>query len=232
MRLRTAGTVRPSLLVIAAIFLLAACGLASVSPVPSGTSGTSLAPSNGQSLAPSTSDGSAASPSDSPGTIPSGSIRPSVAPTPSGSVQRSPGASSPASVCSGAKDTPDFYESFAGSVNFTVYCAVLPAGWGLVSGKYALANGGRITISFRRKTDSATFELDEGSFCSDGSGCVPGGSSAGSGAYGDLNGDLVQTSNGFALVVARGVKPSWLAVSTGLDQPSFLALTGALHSLK
>jgi hypothetical protein len=158
-------------------------------------------------------------------------ILPSDGPTPSGSASPSPEASSRASVCSGAKDTPDFYESFAGSVNFPVYCAILPAGWSLVTGTYRLANGGHITINFRRKADSATFQLDEGSFCADASGCVPSGTAAGSGPFGDLSGSLVQTSTGFALVVAKGEKPSWLATSNGLDQATFLALTAALHAI-
>jgi hypothetical protein len=41
----------------------------------------------------------------------------------------------------------------------------------------------------------------------------------------------VQTSSGFALVVAKGEKPSWLAIGNGLDQAAFLALTGALHAI-
>ncbi|MFI5200285.1 MAG: hypothetical protein ACHQXL_07925, partial [Candidatus Limnocylindrales bacterium] len=108
---------------------------------------------------------------------------------------------------------------------------VLPAGWSLVSGTYRLAGGGHITIQFRRRSDNATFELDEGSFCADDSGCVPAGSAAGSGPFGDLTGELVQTSSGYAVVVARGEKPSWLAVGGGLDQATFTALTGALHAV-
>lgn len=100
-----------------------------------------------------------------------------------------------------------------------------------MSGTYRLANGGRITIQFRRRSDNATFELDEGSFCTDASGCVPAGSVVGSGPFGDLTGDLVQTSDGYALVVAKGEKPSWLAIGTGLDQASFTALTATLAAL-
>ncbi len=144
---------------------------------------------------------------------------------------RAPSPTNAASVCSGAKDTPDFYESFASSVNFPVYCAVLPAGWSLVSGTYRLAGGGHITIQFRRRSDNATFELDEGSFCADNSGCVPAGSAAGSGPFGDLTGDLVQTSRAIAVVVARGEKPSWLAVGGGLDQATFTAIAAALHAV-
>ena len=85
-------------------------------------------------------------------------------------------------------------------------------------GTYRLANGGHITIQFRRRSDNATFELDEGSFCADGSGCVPAGSAAGSGPFGDLTRRPRPDIDGYALVVAKGEKPSWLAVGNGLDQ--------------
>jgi hypothetical protein len=209
----------------AALLVLAGCGLGTPSAAPTSSGPASLSPSSAPSSEP--------SPSASVEPSPTVSVEPtpetSVEPSPSGADQPSASPSSAASVCSGAKDTPDFYASFAGSVSFPVYCAVLPAGWSLVSGTYRLANGGRITINFRRKSDNATFELDEGSFCADSSGCVPAGSAAGTGPFGDLTGDLVQTATGFALVVAKAEKPSWLVIGNGLDQAAFLTLTGALH---
>jgi hypothetical protein len=227
MRPRTAGTVRLSMILTVGLLVLSGCGLGTSSTVPTIVPSASLPPSSG----PSASAAVEPSPSLPTQPTPSESAGPTSQPTPSGSDQASPGPSSAASVCSGAKDTPDFYASFAGSVSFPVYCAVLPAGWSLVSGTYRLANGGRIQINFRRKADNATFELDEGSFCGDSSGCVPGGTAAGSGPFGDLTGDLVQTTTGYALVVAKSEKPSWLAIGNGLDQGAFLALTGALHSV-
>jgi hypothetical protein len=192
-------------------------------------------------MGPSASDASSPGPSDTPPASPSAvasassgpvsSTGPGPSPTPGDSSGPAPSPTNDASICSGAKDTPDFYESFASSVNFPVYCAVLPAGWSLVAGTYRLAGGGHITIQFRRRADNATLELDEGSFCADDSGCVPAGSAAGSGPFGDLTGELVQTSSGYAVVVARGEKPSWLAVGGGLDQASFTALTAALHAV-
>jgi hypothetical protein len=216
------------------VLVLAGCGFGAVSAAPSDGTTPSAAPGSVLSPSPSAGPSTASpspAPSDSIGPSPTNSTRPSNGPTPSDSAQPSPSESSAASVCSGAKDTPDFYESFAGSVNFPVYCAVLPAGWSLVSGTYRLANGGHITISFRRKADNATFQLDEGSFCADNSGCVPSGTAAGTGPFGDLSGSLVQTSTGFALVVAKGEKPSWLATGNGLDQVTFVGLTAALHAL-
>jgi len=234
MRRRTAGTVQLSLLLAALVVVLAGCGLGTPTTPPAASTAPSQAPST--SAGPDQSSGPSASavvePSTAPSTgpLPTDSDVPSSGPTPTDSTLPSPSPNA-ASVCSGAKDTPDFYAAFAGSVSFPVYCAVLPAGWSLVSGTYRLANGGRITINFRRKSDNATFELDEGSFCTDSSGCVPSGTAVGTGPFGDLTGNLVQTASGFALVVAKGEKPSWLAVGNGLDQATFTALTGSLHAL-
>jgi hypothetical protein len=230
MRPRTAGTVRLSLF-FTGMLVLAGCGLGTASSAPSAAFSASPVQSLSPTVGPTTSSADSPGPTDSTGPSPSDSTEPSAVATPSGSPEPAPSPSGAASVCSGAKDTPDFYESFANSVNFPVYCAVLPAGWSLVSGTYRLANGGHITINFRRKADSATFELDEGSFCADNSGCVPSGTAAGSGPYGDLSGSLVQTATGFALVVAKGEKPSWLAIGNGLDQATFVALTAALHAI-
>jgi hypothetical protein len=248
LRPRTVWTVRLPLLLAGAILLVVACGSAAPTIGPTadtsssaGSLAPSVAPSAVPSAVPSASEVPGPGPSDtppassgpveSPSSGPISSTGPSPGPTPGDSSGPAPSPTNAASVCSGAKDTPDFYESFASSVNFPVYCAVLPAGWSLVSGTYRLAGGGHITIQFRRRSDNATFELDQGSFCTDSSGCVPNGTAVGSGPYGDLTGDLIQTSNGYALVVARGEKPSWLAVGTGLDQATFVALTAALVSV-
>jgi hypothetical protein len=209
------------------LLVLSGCGLGTPTSAPPSSPPVSLPPSS----APSASSVVQPSPTASSGPTATDSGQPPSEPPALGSAEPSASPSSAASVCSGAKDTPDFYASFAGSVSFPVYCAVLPAGWSLVSGTYRLANGGRIQINFRRKSDNATFELDEGSFCTDSSGCVPAGTAAGSGPFGDLTGDLVQTATGFALVVAKAEKPSWLAIGNGLDQAAFLALTGALHAV-
>jgi hypothetical protein len=209
------------------LLVLSGCGLGTPTSAPTSSPPASLPPSSAPSASAVVEPSATAS--SEPTATDTG--QPPSEPPASGSDEPSTSPSSAASVCSGAKDTPDFYASFAGSVSFPVYCAVLPAGWSLVSGTYRLANGGHIQINFRRKSDNATFELDEGSFCTDSTGCVPAGTASGSGPFGDLSGNLVQTSSGFALVVAKGEKPSWLAIGNGLDQAAFLALTSALHAI-
>ena len=113
-------------------------------------------------------------------------------------------------------------------MSWDVYCAVLPKGWTVSSGTYRLANGGKLIISYKGPA-GATLTLSEGSFCTDGSGCVPSGSEAGDASFGSMGGTLVATdAGGFAIVASRGETPSWLMVTGGLDQATTTSLGAAL----
>ena len=52
------------------------------------------------------------------------------------------------------------------------------AGWFVEAGQYRLAAGGRLAIAYRGP-GGARFSLDEGAWCTDGSGCVPAGTEIG-----------------------------------------------------
>jgi hypothetical protein len=113
-------------------------------------------------------------------------------------------------------------------VGWDVYCAVLPKDWIVSAGKYRLANGGYLEMSYKGP-GGATLSLSEGSFCTDGTGCVPSGSDVGSAQFGALQATLVATdAGGFAIVAARGEQPSWLMVTSGLDQATAVSLGAAL----
>ena len=229
-----------SLILVALI--AAACG--------GGTPSISTAPSAGASSASSTASApasSAAQPSDSaPTPVPSSPIA-SLEPSPSATDTASPDASAttsptdsaspsatasagagPAAACSGSADNRAFFANLAASVNWDVYCAVLPRGWSVSSGSYRLANGGKLVISYKGPS-GASLTLSEGSFCTDGSGCVPSGSDTGDASFGAMPGTLVTTdAGGFAIVASRGATPSWLMVTGGLDQATTAALGAAL----
>jgi hypothetical protein len=58
---------------------------------------------------------------------------------------------------------------------------------------------------------------------------VPAGTDGGDAPFGPLSGTLIRSSDGgFAVVVGRGLNPSWLAEAHGLDEPTTLALAAAL----
>jgi hypothetical protein len=147
---------------------------------------------------------------------------PSAPPTPSSPAPGGAG-------CTGSVGNRDFFASVAASVQWTVYCAVLPDGWFIESGNYRLRSQGQMRVAYRGP-DGAHLELSEGAFCTGANGCVPNGQASGSAMFGDLEGtgyDL--DGGGLAIVVDPGAVISWLAIGGNLDQPTFQALVAELH---
>jgi hypothetical protein len=135
----------------------------------------------------------------------------------------------PAAVadCTGTDDNRKFYTGVAESVDWTLYCPVLPAGWFVDTGEWRAAGGGRMEIAYKGP-GGARLELHEGAFCSEGDSCVPDGSEAGTAAFGDLEGTLIETSDGgWAVSVAPEAAFSYLAVGSGIGQDAFMAATDA-----
>lgn len=144
---------------------------------------------------------------------------------PSSSASSGPG---PAAACSGNDENRDFFRAAASALDWTVYCAVLPAGWFVDTGQYRQAGGGWVQIAYRGP-GGARLELREGAFCSTGDGCVPPGTELGDASFGDRTGTVVALDDGgFALVVDRGEKISWLAVGTGMDEAAFRRIAAGL----
>ena len=166
----------------------------------------------------------------SPSPVDTASLGPTASDTPTDAPSPTPSASpnGAASACQPAGSNPNFWPGIAQSVSWDVYCAVLPKGWTVTSGKYRLANGGWLVITYKGP-GGGTLQLSEGSFCTDGSGCVPSGSDGGAASFGAMAGTLVTTdAGGFAVVAARGQQPSWLMVTGGLDQTTTTSLAAAL----
>jgi hypothetical protein len=168
-----------------------------------------------------------AEPTDEPVATPSETIpAESNDPSPSGSA-----GTGAAAACSGSDQNRLFFEEAASTLNWTVYCAVLPSGWFVDTGGYRQAGGGRLEIAYRGP-GGARLELREGAFCTDGSGCVPSGTEAGEASFGDKTGTLISTDDGgWALVVDAGAAISWLAVGRGVDEAAFRAITAALSAV-
>lgn len=201
----------------------------------------SLVACNGTSDRTATPEGSAppvgsvspdASPGDSPsiGPIESPSAGPTDEPSGSPGIVPTPTAGG-TGACLGSPDTRDFFASFAQSVSWPVYCAVLPKGWSVEKGTYRLKNGGRLTITYRRRADSARVILDEGTVCVDTNPCVPAGSSLGLAPFGDRQAELRSTGGSLAAVVDASENPAWLLTATGLTEKDFRGITTNLHLL-
>jgi hypothetical protein len=208
--------------------VMVACDGATASPSSSASPSASVAGASGSP------DGS---PSDSPSLEPSDgpTLPPSDEPTdePSPSETAGGASASPAQggtgACLGSTETRDFFSSFAQAVSWPVYCAVLPKGWSVEKGTYRLGNGGRLTISYRRRADGARIVLDEGAVCAETNPCVGPGSDLGTIEFSDRQADLSSTASGLAAVVDKAENPAWLLTGTGLGQGDFATIAAKLH---
>ena len=168
---------------------------------------------------------------------PSSTDEPALSASPAGTPSTGPGqsaSSSPSAAvhaaadCTGTDENRDFFADSAQSVEWTVYCAVLPDGWVVDTGSYRLANGGKLEIAYRNRTGSR-LELHEGAFCTDGSGCLPAGSEAGETRFGERTGTLIAAGDGsWAVSVDGGEAISWLAVGRGMDETAFRSAAAGL----
>ena len=217
-------------LLLGVAILVAACGTSG--PTDSVNGQPTAAPATGTTEPATTEPG--ASPSLAPQTSePTASETPTETATPGESTAPSSGpsasgASSAADACTGSQANRDFFAAAAAAVDWSVLCGALPEGWFLSTGSYRLANGGKLDVSYSGPA-GATLALSEGAFCADGSGCVPSGTDAGDAQLGSMAGTLVQLDGGgFAIVVDRGATPSWLLVTSGLDQATTVAFGAAL----
>ena len=206
-------------LFLAALLAVACNGAAAPTPPVTGPGTTA----GSATAAPPASEDMSPPASEPPTAPPVESAPPTVKPSPPASV--APG---PAAACSGSAENRDFFRAAASVLSWTVYCAVLPAGWFVDSGSYRQASGGWVQISYRGP-GGARLELHEGAFCSDNDGCVPAGTDTGDGQFGNKSGTAVGLDDGgWAVVVDRGEQISWLAVGTDLDEAAFQKIAGAL----
>ena len=219
--MRPASALRVLLFLILTLLVMAACG---------GTTAT-VAPSDSPESSTPTID---APPDDPPSSEPSpeppvpesaSPEPPSAEPEPTDPEPTDPEPTDaeptelPASAaeCTGSDENVAFYAEFAQVVDWAVYCPVLPAGWFVGTGQWRQAEGERLEISYRGPR-GAGLMLQEGSFCPGDGDCVPPGEEVGPTAFGDREGTLVATDGGWAVVVDRGERPSWLLTISGVGQ--------------
>lgn len=195
------GAVLLALLGLAAMALLGfGPGDGSASPPPTATA------SDGAVASPSATPTSSVTPGPSePAPAPSSSAVPGASETPTATPTGSPDGSptpdvDPVTLCTGSDENRTFFRDAAEGLRFDVYCGVLPGGWTLTSGSYRGTGGGRLLVAYQRSGGAAVF-LREGDFCGDDPDCLPAGTDMGSASFGDLEGRLVATDGGYAVVV-------------------------------
>ncbi len=212
--------------------MLSACGGSSTPSTSASAAGPDASSGSIASPTPGASEGATEVPTDAP----SDSAEPTQTPTdePSDepstepSTEPSPSGAGAADACTGTPENQDFYAHVAAAVDWSVYCPALPRGWFVRTGRYGLAGGARLEISYRGP-GGAEIDLKEGAFCASSDGCVPAGSDAGTAAFGDRTGALVSVGDGsWALSVDAGANPSWLLTGTGLAEEAFRTIAADL----
>ncbi|MBF8289234.1 MAG: hypothetical protein HW391_202 [Chloroflexi bacterium] len=164
-------------------------------------------------------------PTATPDKTPGPSVGSTATPTLPGPTA-SPGA---LAGCSGSDENRAFFTQAAAAMAWPVYCVVLPDGWFLETGRYQLADGGRLDVTYRGPGD-ARFSVAQGNACLglDADTCAPRDAVIGPAAFGDRDGELGRLANGLVLDVDRGANPSWRATGLGLTEDEFRAISVAL----
>jgi hypothetical protein len=202
------------LLALLVVVLVAACADSSATTGPSSAPATVVPPTP----VPGTDAPTDAPPSAEPATEAPATPEPPVSEAPPPSLEPEPTDDAPVSAqCTGSDENLAFFEQFAGVVDWPVYCPVLPSGWFVGSGQWRQADGARLEISYHGP-GSAGLLLQEGAFCPGDGDCVPPGDDLGAADFGDREGTLVATADGWAFVVGRGDTPSWLLTVSGVGE--------------
>lgn len=218
---------RPLLTLLAIAAVVSAC-------IGGGPSAAGSSPSPGvattsPSASAETSPTMQPSPSSSPTAIPTDPSLPTSSPAEEPSASLTPAEA--VAACTGNDDNRAFFLDAAENLDWPVYCPVLPARWVVSSGNYSGRGVGQLEISYKGPS-GATLILQQGGFCETSDGCVPAGTDAGEAAFGDQTGTLITLDDGgYAIVVGRADTPSWLAVSTGVDEPTFRTFAEAFVRL-
>jgi hypothetical protein len=144
---------------------------------------------------------------------------PPVSEAPSPSIEPEPTSDDQplGSECTGTDENLEFFAQFAQVVDWSVYCPSLPSGWFVGTGQWRQADGPRLEISYRGP-GGAGLLLQQGAYCPGEGDCVPPGDDLGQTAFGDREGTLLATPDGWAIVVDRGDTPSWLLTMTGVSE--------------
>jgi hypothetical protein len=126
-------------------------------------------------------------------------------------------------------------QSFADQVpllSFDLYCAVLPAGWGVVQVQ-ADYNKGGLVAQYKNAVGN-TVDVYEGSFCSMSPNPCSGNWTpvVGPAQFGPLTGELDGASGSWSVVVhTSNPKVMYTMVGSGMDQAAIKSYAAAMHKV-
>ena len=204
--------------VLALSLALAGCGGAKATPIvihvtpsPSPTEAATL------TAAAATTEAPASSPTDTPAASPSPS--PTPTPPPAGTT------------CSRTAANNQWFVDQAPHLSWSVYCAVLPSGWSLISGSSEYNNGGYVTVAYQGP--GGTLTLYEGNICYFmKSGCASAGTDLGAATFGDRTGKVWNiTPTSYEFSGDGGTNVTYRADSSGLSEATFRSYLATMHKV-
>jgi hypothetical protein len=152
---------------------------------------------------------------DTPASSPSPS--PTPVPAPAGTT------------CSRTPANNQWFVDQAPHLPWSVYCAVLPSGWGVLSGSSEYSSGGYLQMTYKGP-GGATLALYEGNICHFmTTGCASAGTDLGTATFGDRSGHLYSiTPSTYLFWGDAGTNVVYRADSSGLSEATMRSYLAAL----
>ncbi len=199
---------------------LVACQGPSATPEPTATAEPTATPTPTQAPTPTATP--TAAPTPTPAPIPTPTAKPTPAPTlPAGVLP-----------CTGSSTIKQWLANQVSKLKFTLYCAVLPAGWSVVNMTYDYGAGG-LQAHYK---NGAGYKIDvwEGNVC----GIQPNPCTGfwapdlGSQAFGPLTGDMAGSGGMWTVVVdTSNPKVMYTITGEGMTAAAFRTYSAAMHKI-
>jgi len=169
-------------------------------------------------------------PTPTPAATASPEATPTPAPTATPTPAPTPTPTSPAAACTGTDNNKALFTQAAAAMNWTVYCAVLPAGWHVSQGSYEKAPNGDLYVGYQGPS-GAGISLWEGNLCQAGSTGMTCGwilVDQGPASFGGLSAELYLHEPYFLIDADPATTHEYMIQSAGLSRSTFLAYAAAM----
>jgi hypothetical protein len=195
---------------------LAGCGGAKATPI---VIHVTPSPAPTEAATPTETAAATETPASSPTDMPTASPSPSPTPMP-------PPAGT---TCSRTAANNQWFVDQAPHLSWSVYCAVLPSGWGVLSGSSEYNNGGYVQMTYEGP-GGATLALYEGNICHFmTTGCASAGTDLGAATFGERSGHLYNIAPSTYLFSGdAGTNVVYRADSSGLSEATFRSYLAAM----
>jgi hypothetical protein len=199
-----------------------------VTPTPAAA--TKAAPTATPEVTPVPTIAPAATPAPTP--TPAATTTPPPTPVASPTPTAAPTLLASAMPCTGSGTVKQWFADQWSHLAFDLYCAVLPAGWGVVKVQADYTKGG--VVAQYKNGAGNTVDVYEGSFCTMSPNPCSGvwGPVVGPVLFGPLTGELAGSSGSWAVFVhTASPKVMYTMVGSGMTQVAITAYAAAMHKV-